>query len=326
MASSSGRKSGSSGRSTPRKRVVIGAQETVRVRYHQNQPRVEAESKRPARRSASDKGAHQRKPAGARRAGDRVSAAKRQERERRQRVGQMRAAAVLVALLALLVVLVWGVASLLRAPVFALRTIEVVGAQHLSPAEVRLAARVVTGTPLPSVDVGAVETRLAGNPWIASARVERDYPSTLRVEIVERKPAAIVDSGGTNLNVVAADGTWLGVRSSEETGLVVIRDLGPIGVEPGERTDSKELLNALKLIGALSPQLRSSAQAISAPSIDKTLLLTTTDVEIFFGEAVDVKRKDQIARGLLDKYKDKVVYINVRTVDSPTWRGLDQAP
>ena len=43
MASNSGRKSGSSGRSGPRKRVVIGAGETVRVRYHDKEPQVESQ-------------------------------------------------------------------------------------------------------------------------------------------------------------------------------------------------------------------------------------------------------------------------------------------
>ena len=37
MASNSGRKSGSSGRSGPRKRVVLGAEDTVRVRYNSGQ-------------------------------------------------------------------------------------------------------------------------------------------------------------------------------------------------------------------------------------------------------------------------------------------------
>ena len=66
MGSSSGRKSGSSGRSSSRKRVVIGAEETTRVRYKKDRPEVESERKRTPRqsqRAASERAGAQRVPA-----------------------------------------------------------------------------------------------------------------------------------------------------------------------------------------------------------------------------------------------------------------------
>ena len=51
MASNSGRKSGSSGRSSSRKRVVIGAEETTRVRYSRDKPEVESERRKTPRQS-----------------------------------------------------------------------------------------------------------------------------------------------------------------------------------------------------------------------------------------------------------------------------------
>jgi cell division protein FtsQ len=64
-------------------------------------------------------------------------------------------------------------------------------------------------------------------------------------------------------------------------------------------------------------------RAISAPTIDKTAILTNDDVEIFVGDAAQIAEKDQIARGILAREKGKVVYINVRVVERPTWRGLE---
>ena len=85
MASSSDRKSGSSGRSSSRKRVVIGAEETVRVRYKKDRPEVESERKRTprqAQRAASERAAKGPKPSGA---GRRIAAEKRDDRDRRRR-------------------------------------------------------------------------------------------------------------------------------------------------------------------------------------------------------------------------------------------------
>jgi cell division protein FtsQ len=57
--------------------------------------------------------------------------------------------------------------------------------------------------------------------------------------------------------------------------------------------------------------------------VDKTALITVDDVEIYIGESTQLAEKDRIAREILDREKGKVVYINVRVVDRPTWRGLE---
>jgi hypothetical protein len=37
-----------------------------------------------------------------------------------------------------------------------------------------------------------------------------------------------------------------------------------------------------------------------------------------------MKKKDAVITSILARQKGKLVYINVRTPDRPTWRGLDQ--
>jgi len=325
MASSSGRKSGSSGRSTRRKRVVIGAQETVRVRYAKNQPQVETERKRTSTKRPSA-GSTAKKSSGARRAGERISSTKRNERERRQQAIRLKRTGLWVAAGVAVLGVVWALTALVNAPVFDVENVEVTGASHLSEAEVQQLAGVSPGVSLFSVNGDEVARRVAANPWVAEVEVDKAFPDTLKVEIRERAAAAIVDAGGTDLLVVSTDGRWLGTRSAEETGLVVIRDVGSVEATAGDKVDAPEILNALKLVAGVSDELMARTVAISAPSIDRTLLLTDDEVEIFFGEATDVQRKDRIARELLAKYKDKVVYINVRVVESPTWRGIDTAP
>jgi len=324
MASSSNRRSGSSGRSGPRKRVVIGAEETVRVHYKKNQPQVEAERRSTPRQNA--KVASNRAGIGGpapSRHGKRISAAKRDEREKRQKVVRAKRIGAALAAVALVVAAVWGVIALGDAPIFDLKSVTVSGASRLSQEQVLEIARVPMGTSLFKVRTDEIAKRLESQPWIASVELDRDFPSTLHVAVEERQPAAVADAGGTELWVVATDGVWLGKRSEDESDTLVVRDVSGLKPVAGRKSASKELANAILIARGISPELKAMTRAISAPSVDKTAILTTKDVEIFIGSAVDIADKDRIAREILRREKGKVVYINVRVVERPTWRGLE---
>lgn len=325
MASNSNRKSGSSGRSTSRRRVVIGAEETVRVRYNKDKPQVEAERRSTSSRRKTRQGpkAAPRAGTGASRQGKRISAAKRDERQRRQQTIRLKRIGLVVAIVTGVGAAVWGVFALLDAPIFRITEIQVSGISQLDEQEVLAAAQVVEGTTLPRLPANQVIRRLEAQPWVASVELDRDFPSTLRIIIKERVPAVTVDAGGTALWLVGSDGVWLGERAAESTDTVVVRDLENVQPVAGQRSQSEELLNAIRIARGVSQELRDMTRAISAPSIEKTAILTTDDVEIFIGDADRIVDKDRVAREILRRERGKVVYINVRVVDRPTWRGLD---
>lgn len=320
MASNSGRRSGSSGRST-RRRVVIGAEETVRVRYKKNEPEVESE-RRTARGARPDKVSRSAKQSSSQ-AGKRLQSAKRQERERRQRDIRVRRVALMGALVAALVLAGWGLIALWQAPLFAIETVEVAGAEHHARSEVLSIAAVPTDATLLRLPRREITQRLLADPWIADADIDRDFPATLRISIVERRPVAIVDGGGTRLWVVSGDGYWLGPRSAEETGLVAVRDVGEVHPEAGVRVAEPQIANAVRVIAGLSQELRRDVASVSAPSVEETAFRTRDDVEVFIGEATQMEEKDRIVREILAR-QEGVVYINVRVVDRPTWRGLEE--
>lgn len=322
MASNSGRKSGSSGRST-RKRVVIGAEETVRVRYDKDQPRVESERRatsRQTQRVTSKRAGLTDRPA--ERAGKRLSHTKKDARNRRQQQIRLRRFAVIGGVVALLALLAWSVIGIYNASVFTVRKVEVEGNRHLTKAQVLAIARVPSGVRLTRLPAAVIEERLRRDPWVDSAHVSRDFPSTVLISVIEREPGAIVDAGGTNVWVVSKDGVWLSARSAEDTGLPVIRDVERLEPRAGAPVRRAEITNALDVIAGLSPELLGQTRAVSAPSVDQTALVTDADVEIFVGEATRIADKDRVAREILKRERGKVVYINVRVVDRPTWRGL----
>jgi len=227
----------------------------------------------------------------------------------------------------IVVALLVGAVAFYRSQVFSVQDIVVRGAKQLTAARVTEIAAVPERATLLRMSTDDIEDRLRKDPWIESAKVDRDFPDTLVISIGERTPVAVVDGGGAELWLIDREGFWLGLRSAEQTGSdLVIRDVEELDATAGRRTANEALRNALAMIGGISTELRQITRVISAPTIDKTALITQSDVEIFFGSADDIEQKDRIVRQILSDEQGRVVYINVRNVDRPTWRGIDDAP
>jgi len=66
--------------------------------------------------------------------------------------------------------------------------------QH-SESTVTNAAAIDLGTPLLDVDLGSIDTRVEDLPWVKSAHSARQWPGTVRIDVVERVPTAMVPAG-----------------------------------------------------------------------------------------------------------------------------------
>ena len=89
---------------------------------------------------------------------------------------------------------VWGgrrvVRHVIASPRFAVREIAVGPSTRVSSDEIRALAGIQLGDRLLAVDPDTVAARLTTHPWILAARVRRELPSTLAIEVTERHAAA----------------------------------------------------------------------------------------------------------------------------------------
>lgn len=108
-----------------------------------------------------------------------------------------------------LVVLLIGYVALYFVPVFAVRDVAVNGARTVAVESVRERAAVVPGTPLLQVDTHAIARRVAGIPRVDEVTVRRDYPSGLRIDVVERTALVVVEVDGAQ-HLVDAQGIDFG--------------------------------------------------------------------------------------------------------------------
>jgi cell division septal protein FtsQ len=87
----------------------------------------------------------------------------------------------------------------IASPRFAVRELAIGPSDHVSSDEIAELAGVRPGDRLLAVDPDAVAARLTTHPWILSARVRRDLPSTLAIDVTERHAVASVLLGALYL-------------------------------------------------------------------------------------------------------------------------------
>jgi len=74
-----------------------------------------------------------------------------------------------------------------------IQSIKFAGAQLLPAKEYERALQPLLGVPLKEIELNDVRLLLEAHPFVKAARVSRHYPYTLRVEISERQPIAMLN-------------------------------------------------------------------------------------------------------------------------------------
>jgi cell division protein FtsQ len=85
----------------------------------------------------------------------------------------------------------WAIRHVVDSPRFQVRAVEFSPTPHLGQAEVLELASVSVGDKLLGVDTDAVAARIALHPWVASVRASRRLPSSLVIEVTERRAVAV---------------------------------------------------------------------------------------------------------------------------------------
>lgn len=175
----------------------------------------------------------------------------------------------------LLALLLAGIFS----PLFAVRTITVIGAQQVSGDQVEAALTDQLGVPLPLVDASTVTAQLGGFPLIESFSIERQLPGTLIVRLVERTPIGTV-SKGSGWDVIDSAGVIL-ARTEERN-----PDY-PIFTMSETTVDGPGFSAAVQVLHSLPAEMRASVDTISAGTKDDVRLVLRSGQQVLWGSAED---------------------------------------
>ncbi len=160
-------------------------------------------------------------------------------------------------------VLLWMVASFAGLPAmardqmvqlshqsgFELHNVNVRGTNHLNELKVYQIALADRDRAMPFIDLHAVRGRLMELSWVEDARVSRQLPDTLVIDVVERKPVAVL-AKPNRLVLIDMTGRELEPVSAERAkGKLVLSG-------PGAGKQVKTLVALLDAAPALKPQIK----------------------------------------------------------------------
>lgn len=194
-------------------------------------------------------------------------------------------------------------------PVLGVRSVEVVGNLTVDTASIQLQAAVPDLKPLATVNLTDVEARVLGLRKIATAKAVRAWPGTLRIEVVEREPVAVVPVSGKSA-LMDKDGVVTELKDIAPPRLPVLRLDRP---GPGDPAT----LAALKVIGELPEDLARRVDEVRATSAEGISLKLNDGRTVVWGGTDRGADKARILAGLL---KRKATVYDVSSPDVVTMK------
>jgi cell division protein FtsQ len=212
----------------------------------------------------------------------------RRARKRRSRRRKALAFIVIVLVLALLGGSLW---TMYFSTVLVTKRVNVVGTSDLTAAQVSLAAQVPLGVPLARQDLEAIAHRTTTLPAIEAASVIRDWPSTITVAVVERRPVLAVRRPE---GYVLVDKSGIAYQTQQVLPPKVVLAV----VNPGDRP----LLTEMATVAAALPnKLRGSVDRMTASNRDSIALVMESGQTVAWGSSSDSELKAQIVTALLKR-------------------------
>ena len=273
----------------------------------------------------------------------RIGDIRRSERRERAKENSRRYLVRIFIGIGIIVALIGGWAALYNSPAFTIQNVEVEGVEHLTSDEMSQLANVPTDTTLLRVDTETIRNRLKQTAWVEDATVTRKFPDTIKITVTEREIKAIVEipnrsGSATKKWAIAKDHIWLmpipepGSEAAKTTSEKIYEDAKaalhitdvPYGTvaEIGQPCQDSNVNNALDIISGMTTDLANHVETVSAAGPAETTLLLDSGVEIAFGKAENIRDKERVILQILEENPDSVAYINVRLVETPTWRSI----
>lgn len=192
-------------------------------------------------------------------------------------------------------------ASLRYAPYFEVERVSVVGADQVSVDQVLAVAEVPDGSALMSVPVHTIEQRIESLDAVASARVTREWPDAVRIEVRERSVVGYVAlaDGGTGL--VGSDGTVYRRQSEVPRSVpALVGVTGAVGATvPSEGDASSAAVFAVA--ASLPRELQRAAAQVEADTARDVRVVFDDGVVVTWGSAASAAQKVSVVGVLRER-------------------------
>ncbi|WP_369379663.1 cell division protein FtsQ/DivIB [Streptomyces sp. cg36] len=194
------------------------------------------------------------------------------------------------------------------------------GTEVLTPAEVEAVAAVPVGSPLVSVDTGAIEARLLKKlPRIDSVEVSRSWPHGITLEVTERKPVLLLKKGAKFVEVDAGGVRFATVAKAPAR--VPLLELNPDNSPSLRRFPAETLLReAVRVAGGLPAPVARDTRLVRVTSFDAVSLELSRGRTVLWGSDEDGELKARTLVALM-KAAPRARYFDVSAPTAPAASG-----
>jgi cell division protein FtsQ len=209
----------------------------------------------------------------------------------------------------------------------AVHHVVVSGAAHTSRDQVLAAAGLGHGRLMVDVDPGQLARRLGQLPWVATAAVSRRWPTTVKIRITERTPAARMAANTGQVAVVDGTGRVLAVGPvvggpAPARPLPTIVGLDPAGAPGSTLPEGAPVRAALALLAAAPRDIAVSSTTwlttVQVADDGELTAIVSPSITIRLGPAEQLDAKLLALRALLEQVNLKgVATIDLRVPDAP---------
>jgi cell division protein FtsQ len=154
---------------------------------------------------------------------------------------------LLSATVLLSLIFVYFYSFLISMPYFQIKEISVRGLRELTEKDIIASADIKPSQNILAVNTEIVSRRVCANQWVENVYVGRELPGKLVLEVKERIPLALVKQADDFYLMDVQGFIFKRLGKSDAVDLPVIT-----GIQEKEQTNSKLLLNALKLVKTMS--------------------------------------------------------------------------
>nr|WP_244976260.1 FtsQ-type POTRA domain-containing protein [Nocardia huaxiensis] len=175
-------------------------------------------------------------------------------------------------------------------PVLSVRTVRVDGLAAVPETQVLEALQVPDGLSMLRIDTTAMAHRVAELPKVRSARVQRVFPSSVRVTVEERVPVLYFDSP-QGPHLLDCDSVEFAIEPAPP-GVPQLITVSPGGGDPATKA-------AITVITAVPPGLRLLVGQVVARSVSDIALELRDGRTVLWGGVNDSQRKAAVVEPLL---------------------------
>ncbi|GIW16883.1 MAG: cell division protein FtsQ [Tepidiforma sp.] len=213
--------------------------------------------------------------------------------------------------LAVIAALAAGTGWLYRSPYLRVQSVEVVGTARMSDGTV-VAAADLLGRSMLTADLAAAQRAVYQLPLVSSVRIERDWPSAVRIIVEERRPWGTWEQAGVDY-LIDREGVVIAVGERLPAGAPAIRSSEPGSRLVGDRVDYQAVDAAAEIYELLPRQLGTTVEEVAFIK-GKGVQVTTADGQVaLFGDSSSIAYKLAVWAALAAEARQR--HIAYTTID-----------